>query len=103
MAHKYARFEHPIAYFSKSLTPAQRGYHSYELKVLSLIQALKAFESYTWGTDLKVVTDCQTLAHWDTTANIPRHVSSYLSTIQFVNPQFIHRPGALIPVADALS
>ena len=30
-------------------------------------------------------------------------MSTYLSEIQAINPQFIHRPGALIPVADALS
>ena len=58
VAQEYDGFEHPIAYFSKSLTLAQRRYHSYELEVLSLIQALKAFESYTWGTDLKVVKTC---------------------------------------------
>ena len=103
VAQEYDGFEYPIAYFSKSLTPAQRGYHSYELEVLSLIQALKAFESYTWGTKLKVVTDCRALVHWNTTVNISQHMSVYLSMIQSVSPQFIHRPGALIPVADALS
>ena len=63
VAQEHDRFEHPIAYFSKSLTPTQRNYHSYELEVLALVQALKAFDLYTWGTDLKVVTDYRVLAH----------------------------------------
>ena len=103
VAQEHDGFEHSIVYFSKSLTSTQRNYHSYELEVLALVQALKAFDSYTWGTNLKVVTDCRALAHWNSTATVPRHVSTYLSEIQAINPQFIHRPGALIPIADALS
>ena len=78
VAQEHDGFEHPIEYFSKSLTPSQRNYHSYKLEVLALVQALKAFDSYTWGTDLKVVTDCRALAHWNSTATVLRHVFIYL-------------------------
>ena len=38
--------QHPIAYFSKSLTPPERNYNIYDCELLSIIYAVKAFKHF---------------------------------------------------------
>jgi hypothetical protein len=96
--------EHPIAYWSKATSQAERRYHSYELEVLALVKALKHFRSYLWGTQVTVVTDCRALSHWNSKKELPANVQRHM---QFIAEQdvieFIHRPGVDIPIPDALS
>jgi len=41
---------HPIAYFSKSLQPAERNYEIYDKELLAIIHALKHFRHYIQGS-----------------------------------------------------
>lgn len=52
---------HPIAYFSKTTTPAESRYHSFELETLSIIYALRRFRIYLEGVPFKIITDCNSL------------------------------------------
>jgi hypothetical protein len=40
---------HPIAYFSKSLQPAERNYEIHDKELLAIIHALKHFRHYIQG------------------------------------------------------
>jgi len=49
---------HPIYFMSKKTTQAQQRYHSYELEVLAIVEAVKKFRSYLLGQQFKIITDC---------------------------------------------
>jgi len=49
---------HPIGYMSKKTSEAQQKFHSYELEVLVIVEALKKFRVYLLGLHFKIVTDC---------------------------------------------
>ena len=41
---------HPVAYYSKSLQPAERNYEIHDKELLAIIQALKHFRHYLQGS-----------------------------------------------------
>ncbi|GFT01612.1 retrovirus-related Pol polyprotein from transposon 17.6 [Trichonephila clavipes] len=49
---------HPVYYMSKKTNTAEEKYDSYELEVLTIINALKKFRVYLLGQHFKIVTDC---------------------------------------------
>lgn len=52
---------HPISYFSKSTTPQEAKYHSFELETLAMIYALRRFRRYLEGIPFKIISDCNSL------------------------------------------
>ena len=99
----YDGYEHPIHYYSKSLSKDERGWHSYELEMLSLVRALKAFKHYFYGQTVVVITDCRALAHWNTVSEVNPKVDRWLCSLQGYDIVFQHRPGKLLLGPDALS
>lgn len=94
---------HPVAYFSKTTSPAEAKLHSYELETLAVVYALSRFHIYVEGIPFKIITDCsslaQTLSHRNSSAKIARwalKLESYNYTIK-------HRPGTAMNHVDALS
>lgn len=49
--------EHPIAYASCTLSPAEKKYSQIEKEALSLVYGLKKFRQYIWGHNFNLVTD----------------------------------------------
>jgi len=47
-----------VNFMSWKTTQAQQRYHSYELDVLVIIEAIKKFRSYLLGLSFKIITDC---------------------------------------------
>jgi len=94
---------HPVCYMSRKTTEAQRNYHSYELEVLAIVEALKKFRVYLLGLHFKIVTDCaaftKTLEKKDLATRVARWallISEYDYTIE-------HRSGSKMPHVDSLS
>lgn len=94
---------HPVCYMSRKITEAQRNYHSYELEVLAIVEALKKFRVYLLGAHFKIVTDCaaftKTLEKRDLATRVARWallVSEYDYTIE-------HKFGSKMPHVDSLS
>lgn len=50
---------HPTYFMSRNTTTqTQQRYHSYELEVLEIIEALTKFRSYLLGLNFKIITNC---------------------------------------------
>ena len=52
---------HPIAYFSKKLTPTQQRYSSQEREMLSVVLCLQNWKIFVEGGDVTVVSDHESL------------------------------------------
>ena len=53
---------HLIEYMSRKTTSAEEKYHSYELEVLAVIEALKKWRIYILVLKVKILTDCNAFA-----------------------------------------
>jgi len=49
---------HPVCFMSRKTTEAQQKYHSYELEVLAIVEAVNKFRVYLLGLHFKIITDC---------------------------------------------
>ncbi len=96
--------ERVIAYYSRSLLPAERNYHTTDLECLAVVAALKHFRCYLLGSEFEVFTDHSAL----TTFLTRRQTSSKLlrwalELAEFGVFKINHRPGTQNGNADGLS
>ena len=63
---------HLVAYFSKSLQPAERNYEIYDKELLAFVQSLKHFRHYLQGNEhqTKIFSDHTNLQYFTTKQNI---------------------------------
>ena len=47
--------QHPVAYYSKSLSPPERNYQVYDREFLAIIRALREWKHYVQGSPFKTV------------------------------------------------
>jgi len=95
--------EHPVAYASRTLQPAEKNYTTTELELLSLVWSTKHFRCYLLGREFKVVTDHAALK-WllslkDPSSRLTRwtiRLSEFKYTVE-------HKPGRKHTNADGLS
>jgi hypothetical protein len=78
--------KHPIAYYSKTLSAAERNYDVYDLKLLAIVNALDHWRPYLAGSPHKIIiySDHQNLLYWKEPHKISRRVARevlcYLNT-----------------------
>ncbi|XP_054830333.1 uncharacterized protein K02A2.6-like [Eublepharis macularius] len=100
--------EAPIAYFSRSLSRAERNYAQIDKEALALVAGVKKFHDYVYGRRFEITTDHKPLlgllAADRQTPQVmsPRMLrwSVFLSAYDY---QLSYRPGKAIGHADALS
>ena len=65
---------HPIAYFSKSLQPAEQNYEIHDKELLAIIHALKHFRHYIQGSPHKtrILSDHANLKYFTTKQTLTR-------------------------------
>ena len=65
---------HPIAFMSKSLSPAERNYDIYDREMLTICEALKDWRHFLEGLPqpFEIWTDHQNLQFWQTAQNLSR-------------------------------
>jgi ribonuclease HI len=97
--------KHPIAYYSKTLSAAERNYDIYDLELLAIVNALDHWRSYLAGSPHKVIiySDHQNLLYWKEPHKISRRVAREVLMLSEYNFEIRHIKGTANGRADALS
>lgn len=96
--------ERVIAYYSRSLLPAERNYHTTDLECLAVVAALKHFRCYLLGSDFEVFTDHSALTTFLTRRQTSGKLLRWaLELAEFGSFKISHRPGTPNANADGLS
>jgi len=96
---------HPIAFYSRSMVPAETNYDIYDKELLAIYAAFRQWRHYLEGAShtIQVLSDHKNLEYFTTTKQLTRRQvrwSEYLSTFNFV---IRYRAGRLGTKPDALT
>jgi len=96
---------HPVAFYSKSLSPVERNYEIHDKEMLAIIHALEEWRHFLEGAwhPVEIWTDHKNLKYFMTAKKLNRRQarwSLYLACFDF---KLIHRPGRSMGKPDALS
>jgi hypothetical protein len=95
--------EHPIRYWSRTLQPAERNYHTTEKEALAVVQCMKQFRAYVLGSKTTVFTDHQALKQVLTAPRPSGRVARWAAALMEYDFDIRHRPGTKNCLADSLS
>jgi hypothetical protein len=97
--------KHPIAYYSKTLSAAERNYNVYDLELLAIVNALDHWRPYLTGSPHKIIiySDHQNLLYWKEPHKISRRVTREVLMLSEYNFEICHIKGTANRRADALS
>lgn len=96
--------EHPIAYFSRSLTPCERNYSATEREALAVVNVVEHFRPYLEGsTQFKIYTDHASLKWFLNLKNPTGRLERWGCRLSPYNFIIEHRKGVDNVVPDALS
>jgi len=95
---------HPVAYFSKSLQPAERNYEIHDKELLAIVQALTHFRHYLQGNVHQTIffSDHTNLKYFTTKQTLTCHQACWSILLGTYDYVIIPKPGKLNQ-ADALS
>ncbi|CEP11527.1 hypothetical protein [Parasitella parasitica] len=94
----------PVAFASRTLTPAEKIYSTTEQEALCVVYALKHFYPYLYNSaSLTIYTDHAALKSILSTKEPKGRIARWILTIQGYSFTIVHRKGALNVDADALS
>jgi len=96
---------HPVAFYSKSLSPVERNYEIHDKEMLAIIHALEEWRHFLEGAQhpVEIWTDHKNLEYFMTAKKLNRRQarwSLYLARFDF---KLTHRPGRSMGKPDALS
>ena len=96
---------HPVAFYSKSLSPVERNYEIHDKEMLAIIRALEEWRHFLEGArhPVEIWTDHKNLEYFMTAKKLNRRQarwSLYLARFDF---KLTHRPGRSMGKPDALS
>ena len=94
---------HRILYFSKRTTGTESKYHSFELEMLAIINALRRFRIYLQGIPFKILTDCNSVKLTLQKKEINPRIARW--AMELLNYDYVleHRPSERTKHVDALS
>jgi hypothetical protein len=97
--------KHPIAYYSKTLSAAERIYDVYNLELLAIVNALDHWRPYLAGSPHKIIiySDHQNLLYWKEPHKISRRVAREVLMLSEYNFEIRHIKETSNGRADALS
>jgi hypothetical protein len=97
--------KHPIAYYSKTLSTAERNYNVYDLELLAIVNALDHWRPYLAGSPHKIIiySDHQNLLYWKDPHKISRRVAREVLMLSEYNFEIRHIKGTSNRRTDALS
>ncbi len=100
--------EHPVAFASRSLSPAERKYAQLDKEALAIVFGVKRFHHYLFGRTFTILSDHQPLKHLlGENRGIPAMASARIQrwalTLSAYNYRIVFKPGSLHANADLLS
>jgi hypothetical protein len=96
---------HPVAFMSKSLSPAKRNYDIYDKELLAVIRAFEEWRHLLEVTEIPVllITDHKNLEYFMTTKVLTKRQNRWAVFLSEFNFLIKYRAGGLNGKADALS
>jgi hypothetical protein len=96
---------HPVAFYSRKLTPAELNYEIYDKEMLAIVVALKEWRAYLEGAahPFTVYTDHKNLEYFATTKVLNRRQSRWSELLGNYNFNIVYRPGHAMGKPDAMS
>ena len=96
---------HPISFYSKTFSDAERNYQIYDRELLAILRALQEWRHFIQGSPFTtvVLSDHQNLTYWKNPQKLsPRQARAFLTLSEY-NFLLKHQPGASMIQSDALS
>jgi len=105
LSQQFSDGEHPIAFISHKLSPAESNYPVHELELLAIVTCLKKWRCYLEGSPFTVRTDHASLALIRKQKTMSRRMFRWISLLEEFGFDFKieYQPGKENVVADALS
>jgi len=96
---------HPMAFYSKSMIPAEINYHIYDKELLIIIRCFEHWRPELKCTELpiQIFIDHQALKIFMENKQLSRRQANYLDILSKFNFQIIFRSGKMNTKADALT
>jgi RNase H-like domain found in reverse transcriptase/Reverse transcriptase (RNA-dependent DNA polymerase)/Integrase zinc binding domain/Chromo (CHRromatin Organisation MOdifier) domain len=96
---------HPIAYYSRTMSPTELNYDTHDKELLAINEAFKTWRHYLEGTatPVDVVTDHKNLEYFATTKMLSRRQARWSEFLSSFNMVIRFRPGRLGAKPDALT
>jgi hypothetical protein len=96
---------HPMAFYSKSMTPAERNYGISDKEALAIIKALQHWCHWLEGTTepIRIITDHRNLEYFKNPHPLNRRQLRWLEQLTHFNYKISYCPSDMNSVADALS
>jgi hypothetical protein len=96
---------HPIAYYSRKMTPAECNYEIYDKEMLAIVEAFREFRVYLEGSphQITVLTDHKNLEYFTTTKTLNRRQARWSEALGSFDFLITYRPGVSNTKADPLS
>jgi hypothetical protein len=95
--------EHVISYASRTMTEGERKWSITEKELAALVFSVKAFQHYTYGNPVRIVTDHKALTFLLTSQHIKLKLQRWILLLQDMDITIEYRAGKLHGNADALS
>ena len=96
---------HPVAFFSKTLSPAERNYEIYDKELLAIMMCLEEWHQYLIGTPeaFEIWTDHQNLIYFCEACKLNQQQARWFTELQEFHFKLLHKPGHTMGKPDSLS
>lgn len=96
---------HPLAFFSRSLTPPERNYHIHDTELLAAIEGLEHWRHYFAYSEhpATILTDHKNLEYFSEKRALSQRQIRYAERLSKFKTVVVYRPGIQNGAADALS
>jgi len=96
---------HPVAFYSKSLSPMERNYEIHDKEMLAIIRALEEWRHFLEGAChlVEIWTDHKNLEYFMTAKKLNRRQARWSLYLAYFDFKLVHHPGRSMGKPDALS
>ena len=96
---------HPVAYFSRKLTPPEANYDVHDKELLAIVVCLETWRPYLEGAKypVQIYSDHKNLTYWTSTKQLNRRQVRWAETLNRYDFKITHVRGTENVTADALS